>query len=134
MSVTKDKFRVEQKKQCYRTGGRNGVYGCHCCRTVSNLNHFKKHSRNVAKTRFNRSTRDEIREALVEIPIEQAELAAIEYGPGPSGDAQYDLHDFAFDDSPGDYPADDFDYGDDYDDSYDEFSSYAYGDDHRYDY
>ena len=56
--MTKDLFRQQQKVQCVvRRGntGKNGVYGCSCCRRIGNLNHFKKHARKVAKGRLRNS-------------------------------------------------------------------------------
>lgn len=61
--MTKDEFRMEQKKMCF-SGAPNkcGIYGCPCCRDISHLGKFKKFSRKLAKARLKRATRKEIEE------------------------------------------------------------------------
>lgn len=67
--MTKDGFRIEQKKQCPTiiTPNSMGVYGCPCCRYFG-LNRFKKETRKLAKVRFRRNTKQEI-----EIQLKEAE-------------------------------------------------------------
>jgi len=121
MPVTIDKFRVEQKKMCNRTGGRNGVYGCSCCRMTGNLNRFKKESRALAKIRLNQSTRDEINQALMEMPAEKLDLEHVLYGE------QYEYNPSDYD-SPGDYYPDPFNPMSDL--SYDDVYSYDFDEDY----
>lgn len=59
--MTKDDFRRYQKPLCV-SGAPNkmGIYGCSCCRKVSDLGDFKKFARHAAKVRLRRETRREI--------------------------------------------------------------------------
>jgi hypothetical protein len=60
--MTRDEFRKHQKPLC-RSGApnRQGIYGCPCCRKVSNTNEFKKFARKTAKTKLRAETQREIR-------------------------------------------------------------------------
>ena len=66
--MTKDEFRAHQKPFC-GSGAPNkvGIYGCPCCRMLSNLNHFKKVVRKVAKARFRQATKKFIRSELNQV-------------------------------------------------------------------
>lgn len=71
--ATKDAFRREQKKMCV-SGAPNhvGIYGCSCCRMLSDKGDFKKASRKLAKARFRQMTKGEILKTLKEEPDDAA--------------------------------------------------------------
>lgn len=65
--MTKDEFRKFQKEDCHSgSPNKQGIYGCPCCRKLSNLNHFKKMSRKLAKGKLRNETRKFIEKALKE--------------------------------------------------------------------
>jgi hypothetical protein len=64
--MTKDDFRKFQKPFCASASPtKRGIYGCPCCRKLSNLRDFKRMCRKAAKGQFRTETRRLVREGIV---------------------------------------------------------------------